>query len=128
MKETPTTKRRGRALFRELESRREWPYIDKWHNQTLKLDHTLTEWGRPLNQDAKPGTFESKAGLIKTKFLKVCKGQGAAVHQLCVILAELQRPGDKALKQAVAAVVEERLEVYNRVCGELLAAIKEAAE
>lgn len=87
-----------------------------------------------IEQPAWPaqGSFDSKEFLARTKFEKWAKKRASALHHLCILLSEFQRPADRtnggrAGKQAIAELIrdlaEEWAELDRQVVGALLEAI-----
>lgn len=125
--------RKGTPRYERLKARPGWPWL-------INAEEALQAYGVAIDmyyldqcEWAGPNTFDRKAVLMRRKFDKWAGRSASALHQLCVIASEYQRPcqqsfGGKPGKQALAALIKDSLEEWQELERQVLAAIQEAAD
>lgn len=120
--------RKGTPRYESLKGRACWPVLDDPAGALREFIETAGDHYGYAPRDPRAGSFEDKQTLLATKFQKFVLRQSSALHHLCIMLSEFQRPSDfsREGKRALVEVIRERLEQTQELELELLDAFLEA--
>ena len=122
--------RKGTPRYERLKARPGWPELDDPAEAVRDFIEAAGLHFGYAPRDPRAGSFEDKQTLLASKFQKFVLRQSSALHHLCIMLSEFQRPSDYSRegKQALVEVIRDRLEQTQELEQMLLDAFQEAAE
>lgn len=122
--------KKGTPRYERLKAQPGWPVLDDPAGAVRYFIEAAGEHYGYAPRDPRAGSFEDKQTLLATKFQKFVLRQSSALHHLCILLSEFQRPSDYSRegKRALVEVIRERLEETQALEQLLLDAFQEACE
>lgn len=125
--------KKGTPKYERLKAQPGWPWLIRAEEAVQAYGIATDVYFEDQYEWAASGSFDRKAGLLRRKFDKWASKSASALHHLCMIAAEFQRPSDRSNggrpgKQALAALIRDQAEVWQDLVTEAVEAILEAAD
>lgn len=127
------TAKKGTPQYERLRARQGWPYLISPEAAAQVYGIAADVYYNDQPTEAARGSFDSKTFQVRTKFEKWAKKRASALHHLCIILSEFQRPGDRTFgggpgKRAIAELIRDYVEEWHELDRQVVAAILEAVD
>lgn len=125
--------REGTPQYERLKARKGWPWLINAEKAAQTFGIAADVYYYDQTTPAARGSFDSKTIQVRKKFQTWAQKRASALHHLCLILSEFQRPGDRTNgggpgKQAIAELIRDYVEEWQELDRLVVAALLEAVD